>query len=545
MALTQQQKQSLLADPAFQKLIGKSPTPVLDTPTPTISPAPIASTPQLSVRQPQAQPSLSVAEPIASPQLAVSKAPIQPQLNVRTSFKEKAKMFREQGGAEQIKKEPGFLDRIKEQLKQRGAGLGETFGQTASGEISPVETGLRTVGDVIGIGADIVGETLISGIKLIPGTEELGGAVLKTERGQAGLQKIGEGLESYQAWKAESTTNNRIGEVIESLIDISEVFGAGFVTKRGAKTVVKSVEKRAAKTLVKSADEIDTLVGRITQGTKEEILKAKSALKKVDTTGVKTFEDLKNLSGDNISGLARKQDELLDAIAPEPHKLSSFTKKVGSKEQNFVQRSIDQLKELYDKTEDLTKLDEIEILEAKFIKDGITAKEVNALARQYGSDMTTNAFSKRTGEALTSVNAVAFENTRKGVKEAARSVLPDDASKLLDAEITDLFTVKRLAQKMENTVQNLQNKVKKRGLIEKVARKAGQVVDIATFGTVRGFTNAFIGSNVGNKVLNSLDIEEALLKNLKRIDKLTGTIDKLSDADAVSALVKILKEIAK
>ena len=383
-----------------------------------------------------------------------------------------------------------------------------------------------------------------------------------TESGKSVLEIVeaGEGI-----WNKFAQFNPSLAEIVKGSAKIAELIPAsrvdkeagivakeiGEVAQKGVKTGVKAVEEvgetgrqlvrdiRKPGIITKSKEEIDTLVGRITQGTKEEISSAKKALKQLDTTDVESFADLKKLADDSIGEIAKKQDELLGAV-DEIHDIEKFTDVVANKERNFVKRAVEQLKEFYEKTEDLDNLQRIEDLELRF-KEGISTLDINDLAREYNRTMP-NAFSKRTGEPLTSVNKVAVENTRKGLKESSRSVLPDDASKLLDDEMSNLFTLKRTAEKMESTVQKLQNKVKKRGLFEKVARKAGIAIDVATFGTVRGFLTSFMPSNIGNKVLNSLDIESALVKNLKKIEILNGRIDKLSDDNAVSALAGLLKQ---
>ena len=379
---------------------------------------------------------------------------------------------------------------------------------------------------------------------------EAGKKFLESEAGQKALNAIEAGEES---WNEFEQTHPNIAITVKGLARVSELIpaGKGFgLTKRGIKRtagatgelVEEAVEKGVKKKIIKTTEEIDDLTGRITQGTKKEIKQARKALEEIDTTGVENFEDLKNLAGDSIGEIARKQDELLGESV-DSFDLARFSKTVGDKEQNFVKRAMEQLKEVYDKTEDLVKLDEINTLEKKVLSSGITAQEINNLARRFSRDMP-SGFSK-VGDPLTSVNKVASENVRKGLKKDARSLLTGEASKALDDQMTNLFTLKRTAEKMEGAVQKLQNKVKKRGLFEKVARKAGLAIDVATFGTVRGFLTSFMPSNIGNKVLNSLDVEGGLIDNLKKIDRLNDRIDKLSDANAVSALAGILKNIAK
>ncbi|MEK7112553.1 MAG: hypothetical protein AAB875_04445, partial [Patescibacteria group bacterium] len=112
-----------------------------------------------------------------------------------------------------------------------------------------------------------------------------------------------------------------------------------------------------------------------------------------------------------------------------------------------------------------------------------------------------------------------YENVRKGVKDTLRNLLPDDKAKLIDKNLSEHINTKELVQKMEEKVNSLSQKVSDRGLIEKVGRLTGKTVDVATGGFVKGALTSFIPSNVGKKVMNSLDLEKNLSKNLKLIEK--------------------------
>lgn len=531
--LTAEQKQQILADPNFQTLVGGVKKPITE-PTPISS----STIPVLSFKE-------RATQLRTKPQIA--QQPIQPIETVEEP------------------KKPSLFSRIGDIFKTSIKEQQEIVDKENQGEINKIA---ESIG-VAGVGAKAIAETgfevVATGVKkwMDIFTSEQDREVFKTqaskvaekffksESGKSVLEIVDTGVEEWDKFEKRfpSTAENvkglaRIAELIPAQKGVS-------VTKKGLKGVVGAtgevLEQQAKKTIIKKTSKIDDIVGRITQGTKKEIVAAKQALKKLDTTKVKTFEDLKNLSDDAIGAIAKKQDDLLDKT-PALVKLSQFTKKVGDREQNFVKRAIEQLQEVYDKTEDLVKLNEINILEKKVLKEGITAREVNSLARRFNQDMP-NAFSK-IGEPLTSVNKVASENVRKELKKDARSLLPKKAggktaSELLDDQMTNLFTLKRTSEKMEGTVQKLYNKVKKRGLLERAARKAGLAIDVATFGTVRGFLTSFLPSNIGNKVLNSIDIEEQLIKNLKQLDKLNLRIDKLSDDNAMSALSGILRDINK
>ncbi len=293
------------------------------------------------------------------------------------------------------------------------------------------------------------------------------------------------------------------------------------------------------------AGEARKVVGKIIQGDAKSIKKATEALQLVDTTGVKTYDDLGQVLQSKVKALGMEQDRILDSVAGR-RAIDSLSETIteGSKsvKSNPTQAAIKHLEELYAGTADPKNLVRVQALAEKAATEGLTAKEINAVAREYGSEFGQKAFSDRTGEALTSVNARMFENTRKGVKDAARKLLPNEASKVLDQEMSSMFDTIRNVKKMQASVQKLANKVETRGLLERGARLVGRYLDAATFHSLRGFTQSFFPSNVGMKTLNSLQIQESLAKNLSKFDDLTKAISKMSDEQAARAINRFVTE---
>lgn len=283
-------------------------------------------------------------------------------------------------------------------------------------------------------------------------------------------------------------------------------------------------------------ESVETLIGRITQGTKPEIFKAKKAMELIDTKGIKTYTNLKEVAKHKIGELSSKQDDIL-LNQGKIHKTRELVVREGGTRQNFVTTALKQLKELYSKTFDNVNLSRVNQIENKLRTQGLTTQEVNNIAREYGVEFGRKAFSK-TGEPLTTVNAVGFENVRKGVKATARRFLPNNASKALDDNITNLFTLQRTAEKMERAVQKLSNKVKQRNILERLGRLAGHAVDVATGGLPRSFLTSFLPSNIGNKVMNSLDLERELARNLSRIEKLA---EKGTDIQIMNFIMQLTK----
>lgn len=350
--------------------------------------------------------------------------------------------------------------------------------------------------------------------------QKIFGPALKTALGSTGKEVAGEIVDVAKAG-AEKT-----GEVISSVTG-------------------KALEARRVASVEKAKSTIDETVGRIVQGKPDDIATAKRALGDVDTNGVKTYEELAERIDDQIEGISRKLDEYLKAADDQlgTVKMDSLTTKtkVGDQmvSQNFVSDALNQLEELYVSIKDLPGRAKIAEMKTKFASDGLTRVELNNLAKEYGREFSQKAFSKQTGDPLTSINAQAFENTRKGVKEAVRGTMKGDVPQTLDARLSDLIETSRLTGKMTDRVNALYQKVKKRGMLEKLARGAADVVNAATFNTVSGFISRLLPSNVGLKMMNSIDIEKELAKNLKKLEELS----KLEDDDALlKGLEAVIRE---
>lgn len=317
----------------------------------------------------------------------------------------------------------------------------------------------------------------------------------------------------------------------------SPVTKAGNVFGRGA-----PAEETAAPTS-KNTD----AAGKIVQGTTGDAATAARVLSQVSTKGVKTYGDLSESLGQAIKDNLTKTD-LEHAKNPEPVKMSNLTEKstsnVGGKATtakiNYVQTALTHLQELYRKTQDPANLARIRGTIQKAKTTGLTSSEINGIAREYGNEFGNKAFSKRTGDPLTSVNAQAYENVRSGVKNTARSLLPDDAAKALDKHTSDMIRVKKLVDAMGKKVNSLEQRVVKRNIVEKVARGLGSAIDFATFGGPKAFVQKlFFPSNVGLKTMNSIDLENQLQGNLKQI----RSFENASDDTFAGAIVRAAKAV--
>lgn len=428
-------------------------------------------------------------------------------------------------------------------VKDRGSKIG---GELAEDQ-SVGRKILRTGGQVGGL----VGDLELSVLKLVA-------PKFAEDMVSKGVQKISETefaqnvMQKYDEFKQKHPESVRdLEDVVNIAAIIPYVKGAQMAVKGGqkaAQTVSKVTDKvidanRAAR-IASATDEIDDVVGKIVQGKKGDIIRAKKALSSINTEGIKTYAELSERIDDGVEALAGKVDNLLEeagtTVGPLKTKQLVTATKVGERtvKQNFVQDAIDQLDELYTKIKDAPARAEIVDLKTKLKSKGLTLRELNDLSRRYNKVFGEQGFSKQTGEALTSVNAQAFENTRKGIKKVVRDLMPDDTVKMLDKRMSEMISTNRLVKKMEEKVNALYQKAQKRGVLEKVARGAADVVNAATFNTISGFVSRLLPSNVGLKVMNSIDLENALSKHLKNLDKLLKISDDTVLAEQIVKLVR-------
>lgn len=299
------------------------------------------------------------------------------------------------------------------------------------------------------------------------------------------------------------------------------IFGKGGAVKPGSFAPIDNAENRA----------VDT-AGQILQGTRQQAEQGASVLQNVDTTGVKTYDDLSTRIQKAVD---QHQSVVTSELKsnPNPVKLKDLAQPVQSSipgakistKVNYVKDALGQLKELYVATRDIPESLRITQLTQKANKVGLTPEEVNDLAKEYGSQFKAKGFSK-VGQPLTSINDQAYENTRKGLKTTARSFLSSDAAKVADQATSQLLSVKTQVDAVAKKVNALTQRVQKRNIVEKIARSLGHGVDIATGGAIKSFVSKlFFPSNVGLKTLNAIDIESKLARNLKILDRLNGSTD--------------------
>ena len=391
------------------------------------------------------------------------------------------------------------------------------------------------------VGHDVLGNNdLTAGeqAKSIAGAG-LGAAALHATMTPA-MSAIGGGAAGYQQGGLPGAVQGA-GQGLAS--GVGQIAGEVAAPFKAAGKAISSMTQKTPADPKAQLKEIQSVVGKIVQGDTKSIADAEKALRLVDTNGVQTYDELKTVLQNKLNALRGAQDEILGAQQG-TKQLDDFTTthKSGnhSTTTNPIRTAIDHLLELYGKTGDPENYVRIKALLDHAEKDGLSALEINNLAREYGAQR--SGFSPKTGEPLTSVNARSYENTRTALKEAARSLMPDDASKLLDSQMSDLISTKDSVQDVIEKVQNLQNKFETRGMIERAGRLVGKGINLVTFNGLRGFLQSFFPSNVGLKQLNYAEIQQNLAKNLQKFERLSKQLPGMTDTQAAAAINQFVTE---
>lgn len=367
------------------------------------------------------------------------------------------------------------------------------------------------------------------------------------------------GVQKFAGTKAGEVTS-RVAEDVANLANIAGTVAGGIEAVGKAPGVIKGVGEKVAttatdmktgitdavkvikeKNMIRDAAQVDNLAGKIVQGEATDIASAQKALSSVETKGIKTYSDLTSAFDDKIKNVSKKLDQHLEEspIHQNPLQIGDMeaTIKVGDQivRHNFVDDAINQLTDFYNKTGDITKETIMKQLKEKGDTTGLTVKEVNDLAKLHGQEL--NAFNAN-GELASGLKKQAAENTRKGLKTTAREIYGDPLFQTADNELTNLIKTRDLVKDVEAKVLNLKQKVTQRGFGEKTGRLVFQVVDKLTGGGLKGFIQSFVPRGEGLKIMNALDLERALGKNLKKLDK---AINAKTELEMTKQLNDILK----
>lgn len=421
-------------------------------------------------------------------------------------------------------------------IKRGVTGIKEDFGKRTNknadilvSEQSTPSKVAQVAGQNVGFFADIArrgGGTVISALTPDRIEKPIVAGAKKVAEKIAGSAPVQVATREYGRFKENNPEAAGNVEAAGNFLDLATTgFGVGSGAKVAGKEAVNVVSDAAQvarqQALRSLPEKAQKAVGQIIQGKSKDITPALRVLSKIETKGVQTYNQLSSAVGNNIKALSHAMDELLSAD-PKPRVLSELDKvvKVGEQEvrTNYVGQALQHLEELYTKTNDPVAAQKIKNLSAKASQEGLTVKEINDVAKEYGVEFGSKAFNT-VGDPRTSINSVAYENTRKGVKDTLRSLLPDDKAKLIDKELSDHINTQELIKKMTEKVNALSQKAKERGILEKTAIGTAKAVDTLTGHSLRGLLSGLLPSNVGLKTMNSLNLQEVLKKNLAIIQK--------------------------
>jgi hypothetical protein len=268
------------------------------------------------------------------------------------------------------------------------------------------------------------------------------------------------------------------------------------------------------KALEKTSKKIAETKSKIFIQDAETAEKLAKGLDYIDTKKIKTFDDGKKAVQTAIKDLSEEQGKYLSQFDnPIGIEDLSVKTKVGDTlvEQNFVADGLDDLEKLYTRERDLPNAERIRQLRVKIENEGATPVQLNELAKEYGKEFKDKAFTK-TGELKHSDIGQGFEANRKGIKETLRKTLPDDYSKGIDKQISELYDTESAFRDLTSKTERLIAKASNRGWIEAAGGNLTKIADSLTGHFGRGFLNALRISNEGGKTFNHIQMQKLLFQ---------------------------------
>lgn len=452
-----------------------------------------------------------------------------------------------------------FADNVKSAVGERVDKLGTGLMR----DQNPISSGLQTVGT----GAGIIGDVIFEGIKaLTPETvkapiREGIKSVVENPATQDVLTKVNEWTKQHPEAADNLNAIMDIAGMIPAWKAPEAGLGLGIKTLKAGKEAVESGIESTIKIGGRVANKVDDLaeegisagkkilnppptpveaIKQVLQGKTKDFKAGVRALAELDTSNIKTFDDLDKTITKRIKELSDEVDIDLD-VDQAKKKFAQMVvvkeTKLGTKiATNPVKSALESLEELYTKIGDRVELENITQLLNKAKTEGLTNREINNLARKYGMEFKGKAFNKM-GDPLTSVNAQLYENIRKDLKELARSGIKGEAAKAADKAMTSLYNTQKLIRKSVEKVNELQQKISKMGPLEKVGHAITKYGDMLSGGTIRGLIGGLLPRGAGYKVLNALDLQELLEKNLKIIQ------DAIKSGQGRKEIEKILEKL--
>jgi len=165
----------------------------------------------------------------------------------------------------------GFIEGTKSALSKRGQALKETAIDTMEGRINPLETGIQTVGQVLGGVGDIAGQAFKA---VTPDflVEKVTEGLKETPVGKMVSSVAPKAVEKYQSFKEE---NPRAAKNIESVVNIATALPIGQgakVTKTLGKEAMSSVKSGIKSTAQGFSDNVLAKAGGVSAKTTDEFI---------------------------------------------------------------------------------------------------------------------------------------------------------------------------------------------------------------------------------------------------------------------------------
>jgi len=341
----------------------------------------------------------------------------------------------------------------------------------------------------------------------------IAGTILGAEGGAKGAPVV-----ANEAGNIASDVNTLAGKASTPISDV-----VGTVANK-ASDIASNIKEKIAPSAT-----LEQTVGQVAQGGADEIPKFTKGLSNLDTSGVKTYEDLTKTAGDTIKTEAKAQDTAL-AAASTPLKVQQMAIKVGDQEaaHNYVIDAVSQLKDYFTKTNDIANLAKVNSYAEKLnptTGEGLTVQDINNIARMHGTNL--NAYNAN-GELASGLTKQAAENTRQGLKQTVVQNIKDPAMqaefKAYDAKMSSLYTVRDLSGKMAEKVNKLTQRLQKPNILQKLGSIIGQVGKISGIGDI---AQKLIGIEKvpGASTLNAVELQARLVKNLAKINEALGKDD--------------------
>lgn len=322
---------------------------------------------------------------------------------------------------------------------------------------------------------------------------------------------------------------------------LGEVITPGTITAIGTAVPLVGPAIRA----VKGTKTLEDVTKKVIQGQTKDIPLAEKAFANVDLSKIKSRKELSDTLSNKMNQLMDEVDLYLSRdqrkFKPEYYAIRQTNNAGQEVTTDVVSNALNHLKEFYTKSGDNLMASNIDVLEQKAVQEGLTHQEVNDIARKYSEEFGSKAFNK-IGDPLTSVNAQLFENTRSGLKQAARGGLGyGKEAQRADYLYHAMENTKRLIDTGVEKVNQLEGKLKDYNIVQKLSRTAVKALNTLTGGSLKAGVEALGVSNVGNKINNWVDLERSLKKDLEFIQKANGTKSEKSLIDLIENWAKNVK----